>query len=69
MSVKIKHEAHVSNGMYCLPRNDSCCRYLNESKFKPFCELFLPYLDKDNKGKILKCEKCLLATREALVEG
>ncbi|MBP1562060.1 MAG: hypothetical protein J6C96_12575 [Oscillospiraceae bacterium] len=54
------------SGFYCMNNQKKCSR-INTQGNKPYCEIFYPFLDTDSNGKIIKCEKCLLAERKARI--
>ncbi len=66
MDICVQIDASVPSGFYCEKGKKRCYRLNKDSAYKsPYCELFYPFLAVDSEGKILKCEKCLLAEREA----
>ena len=66
MRIKAQIDIYCPSGFYCKTSSSKCTklRYEDMHGARPFCDVFYPYLNKDSKGKILKCEQCLLAERE-----
>lgn len=68
MRFKTTVEVNCASGFYCYRNGHRLCARLNSETPRPYCELFYPFLNVDSNGNILKCEKCLLAEREARKE-
>lgn len=69
MKIKTVVEINCDSGFYCKRNEKRLCPRLNEGELiRPYCEVFYPFLESDSKGNVLKCEKCLLAEREARKE-
>lgn len=69
MKIKATIEINCNSGFYCRRNGRKLCVRMNETEYKqPYCEVFYPFLDTDSAGNVLKCEKCLLAEREARKE-
>lgn len=69
MKIRTEVKINCASGFYCKRNGHTLCGRINTtSAERPYCELFYPFLDTDSNGNILKCEKCLLAEREARKE-
>lgn len=66
--IKINTEIYVPPGMYC--QNRELCGFIGMTDWLKtnmlYCSLFSTVLEEAAKGKQLKCEQCLLATRKAM---
>lgn len=64
MKIIPKIEIDVPKGIYC----GGCNRKGSTPEKERYCEVFWDgLLEKDCNGRYLKCEQCLLETREALI--
>lgn len=62
MKVTIKKDIWIPAGFFC----GDCCK---KSENKLWCEEFGGRIFTSKYGKIVKCERCILATREAYKES
>lgn len=55
----------VTKDLYC-----NCCYHAERASYEaePYCSLFRFALLANRKGKLIKCEPCLLALRQACIE-
>lgn len=68
MNILANVNESVPSGFYCQKGKKRCLRMKRENQ-RPYCELFYPYLEEDSEGKVVKCEKCLLAERTERVNA
>lgn len=68
MIIKPKLEVDCPSGFYCMRNAERMCSRLKFQSNRPYCEVFYPFLETNRSGDVLKCEKCLLAEREARME-
>lgn len=65
MNIKTEIDLYCPSGFYCMRNAKNKCGRLNFQNNRPYCEIFIPFLETDSNGNVLKCEDCLLAEREA----
>jgi hypothetical protein len=68
MEIKTKITVNCDSGFYCMRNGIIKCLRISKMDDRQYCALFDLFLDTDSKGNVLKCEKCLLAEREARKE-
>lgn len=67
MKIRQTFEIDCPAGFYC-KKGRSKCSKINYQNGLSYCELSNLFLDKDSKGNIIKCDKCLLAEKRARQE-
>lgn len=65
MNIKTEINLYCPSGFYCMRNAKNKCGRLRFQNNRPYCEIFIPFLETDSNGNVLKCEDCLLAEREA----
>ena len=70
MKITAKVDVYCPSGFYYMKNGKNNCWRLKFDKNRPYCEIFKKlYLDTDRHGNVLKCEECLIAEREARLNG
>ena len=69
MKLTAKVDFYCASGFYCKRNGNRLYGRLHEEDNRPYCELFIPFLETDSAGNVLKCEDCLLLERETRVKG
>lgn len=68
MRIKETIDLLCPKGFYCMKNASNKCLRLQFQSNRPYCEVFLPFLETDSNGNVLKDERCLLAERKARLE-
>lgn len=64
MKVLIKKVVEIPANLYC----DGCQFLKHDQKVnKEYCMEYIPFLEVDQAGKIIKCEQCLLNLRKNII--
>ena len=69
MKITAKVDVWCPSGFYCMKNGKNSCYRLRFEHDRQSCRVFNLFLKTDRHGNVLKCEECLMAEREAKING